>query len=84
MNAQQQVMDISNTMTIKEAASVWDNPRADFLEKRRGNVRLAAGGDIPRPHHEISNGLTGETSQSMVDVELRALTVLLKDVGLSL
>jgi hypothetical protein len=77
-------MDLSKTMTIKEAATVWNDPRADFLERwgEMFNLRLE---EVTAEHMmEYQTNRARETSQGIVDVELRALTVLLKDVGLSL
>jgi hypothetical protein len=76
-------MDISKTMTIKDAAAVWRNPRADFLERwgEMFDLRL----EEIRPGHimKYQTDRAREKPQCIVDVELRALTVLLKYVGLS-
>jgi hypothetical protein len=76
-------MDISKTMTIKEAAAVWENPRADFLERwgEMFDLRLE---EVTHEHmRKYQTDRARETSQSILDVELRALTLLLKDAGLS-
>jgi hypothetical protein len=83
MNAQQQATDISKTMTIKEAAAVWDNPRVDFLERWGEMFDLRLEEITPDHMMKYQTDRTRETAQSIVDVELRALAVLLKDVGLS-
>ena len=75
-------MNISKTMTIKEAAAVWNDPRADFLEKwgERLNVRLD---EITQDHlAKYQRERIGESPQCIVDVEVRALTELLKHAGL--
>ncbi len=69
-------------MTIKEAAAVWNDPRADFLEKwgERLNVRLD---EITQGHLAKYQGeRILESPQCIVDVEVRALTELLKHAGL--
>ena len=76
------VMNISKTMTIKEAAAVWNDPRADFLEKwgERLNVRLD---EITQDHlAKYQRERIRESPQCIVDVEVRALTELLKRAGL--
>jgi hypothetical protein len=74
---------ISKTMTIKEAAAVWNNPRADYLERwtQMFSVRL----EEITPDHIVKYQVdrAHESPQCIVDVELRALRALLKDVGLS-
>ena len=78
------VMDILATMTIKEAAAVWDNPRADFLA-RWGEMFDTRLEEINREHlarYEIVRAR--ESSQEVVQVEMRALSILLKELGLSL
>ena len=70
-------------MTIKEAASVWHDPRADFLERWGDmfDVRLE---EITQYHlmkYQVQRFT--ETHQSTVDVEMRSLIALLKHVGLS-
>jgi hypothetical protein len=77
------VMKISKTMTIKEAAAVWNDPRADFLEKwgEMLNVQLD---EITRDHlTKYQRERIRESPQCIVDVEVRALTELLKHAGLS-
>jgi hypothetical protein len=76
-------MKISKTMTIKEAAAVWNDPRADFLEKwgEMLNVQLD---EITRDHlAKYQRERIRESPQCIVDVEMRALTELLKHAGLS-
>jgi hypothetical protein len=76
-------MKISKTMTIKEAAAVWNDPRADFLEKwgEMLNVRLC---EITQDHlTKYRRERIRESPQCIVDVEVRALTELLKHAGLS-
>jgi glycosyltransferase involved in cell wall biosynthesis len=74
---------LSKTMTIREAAAVWNNPRADFLDRwaQMFGVRL----EEIRPDHIVKyqKDRVRESPQCIVDVELRALNALLKDVGLS-
>jgi Glycosyl transferases group 1 len=74
---------LSKTMTIKEAAAVWNNPRADFLDRwaQMFGVRL----EEITPGHIVKyqNDRARESPQCVVDVELKALSALLKDVGLS-
>jgi glycosyltransferase involved in cell wall biosynthesis len=73
---------ISKTMTIKEAAAVWNNPRAEYLEKwaQMFNVRL----EEITPDHIIKyqTDRAHELPQCTIDVELRALRALLKCAGL--
>jgi hypothetical protein len=73
---------LSKTMTIREAAAVWNNPRADFLDRWAGMFAIRL--EEIRPEHiaEYQNDRARESPQCMVDVELRALNALLKDVGL--
>jgi len=76
-------MNISKTMTIKEAAAVWNDPRADFLEKwgEMFNVRLD---EITQDHLvHYQRERIQESAQCIVDVEVRALTELLKHAGLA-
>ena len=76
------VMNISKTMTIKEAAAVWNDPRADFLEKwgEMFNLRLD---EITQDHLvKYQKERIQESPQCIVDVEVRALTELLKHAGL--
>jgi glycosyltransferase involved in cell wall biosynthesis len=74
---------ISKTMTIKEAAAAWNNPRADYLEKwaQMFSVRL----EEITPDHIIKyqTDRAHESPQCIIDVELRVLRELLKCVGLS-
>jgi hypothetical protein len=77
------VMNVSKTMTIKEAAAVWNDPRADFLERWGDmfDVRLE---DITQYHlmkYQVQR--FNESPQSIVDVEMRSLIALLKYVGLN-
>jgi hypothetical protein len=77
------VMNVSKTMTIKEAAAVWNDPRADFLERWGDmfDVRLE---DITQYHlmkYQVQR--FSETPQSIVDVEMRCLIALLKHAGIS-
>jgi hypothetical protein len=74
--------EISKTMTIKEAAAVWNNPRTDFLDRwaQMFDVRLE---EITHEHIvKYKNDRARESPQCMVEVELRALNALLKDAGL--
>ena len=76
------VMNISKTMTIKEAAAVWNDPPADFLERWADmfDVRLE---DITQYHlmrYQVQR--FSESPQSTVDVEMRSLIALLKYAGL--
>ena len=76
-------MNVSGTMTIKEAAAVWKDPRADFLERWGDmfDVRLE---DITQYHlmkYQVQR--YSESPQSIVDVEMRSLIALLKYAGLS-
>ena len=69
-------------MTIKEAAAVWNDPRADFLEKwgEMFNLRLD---EITQDHLvNYQRERIQESAQCIVDVEVRALTELLKHAGL--
>ncbi len=76
-------MEISKTMTIKEAAAVWNNPRADFLE-RWGEMFDSRLEEISSSHlTKYGMVRAQESPQEIVEVEMRALTVLLKEVGLS-
>jgi hypothetical protein len=77
------VMNVSKTMTIKEAAAVWNDPRADFLERWGDmfDVRLE---EITQYHlmkYQVQR--FSESPQSIVDVEMRSLIALLKHVGLN-
>jgi hypothetical protein len=75
---------VSKTMTIKEAAAVWNNPRADFLDRwaQMFSVRLE---EITAEHIiKYQTARVHESPQCIVDVELRALSALLKEVGLGL
>jgi hypothetical protein len=70
-------------MTIKEAAALWNDPRADFLERwgEMFGVRLE---EITQYHlMKFQVQRFTETPQSTVDVEMRALIALLKHVGIS-
>ena len=74
---------ISKTMTIEEAAAIWNNPRADFLDRwaQMFSVRLE---EITADHIiKYQTDRAHESPQCIVDVELRALRALLKEVGLS-
>jgi hypothetical protein len=69
-------------MTIKEAAALWNGPRADFLERWGGmfDVRLE---DITQYHlMKFQVQRFSESPQSTVDVEMRSLIALLKHAGL--
>lgn len=70
-------------MTVKEAAAVWENPRADFLERWGEMFDLRLKDITPEHMRKYQADRARETSQSILDVELRALILLLKDVGLS-
>ena len=75
-------MNISKTMTIKEAAAVWNDPRADFLERwgEMFDVRLE---EITQYHlMKYQMRRVQESPQCIVDVEMRALSELLKYAGL--
>jgi len=75
-------MNISKTMTIKEAAAVWNDPRADFLDRwgEMVNVRLE---EITQDHLVKYQGeRILESPQCIVDVEVRALNELLRHAGL--
>jgi hypothetical protein len=80
--AQPQVMKPSKTMTVREAAAVWNNPRADFLERWGGMFDLRLEQITPGHMMKYQMDRSRETALSIVDVELRALTELLKLVGL--
>jgi hypothetical protein len=76
------VMNVSKTMTIKEAAALWNDPRADFLERwgEMFDVRLE---DITQYHlMKFQVQRFSESPQSTVDVEMRSLLALLKYAGL--
>ena len=76
------VMNISKTMTIKEAAAVWNDPRADFLEKW-GETLTVRLDEITQDHlAKYQRERIRESPQCIVDVEVRALTELLKHAGL--
>jgi hypothetical protein len=69
-------------MTIKEAAALWNDPRADFLERwgEMFDVRLE---EITQYHlMKFQVQRFTETPQSTVDVEMRSLIALLKHAGL--
>ena len=70
-------------MTIKDAAAVWRNPRADFLERWGEMFDLRLEEITPDHMMKYQRDRAREMPQCIVDVELRALTVLLKKVGLS-
>jgi hypothetical protein len=76
-------MNVTKTMTIKEAAALWNDPRADFLERwgEMFDVRLE---DITQYHlMKFQVQRLRESPQSTVDVEMRSLLALLKYAGLS-
>ena len=76
------VTNVSKTMTIKEAAALWNDPRADFLERwgEMFDVRLE---EITQYHlMKFQVQRFTETPQSTVDVEMRSLIALLKHAGL--
>jgi hypothetical protein len=75
------VMNVSKKMTIKEAAALWNDPRADFLERwgEMFDVRLE---DITQYHlMKFQVQRFSESPQSTVDVEMRSLIALLKHAG---
>jgi hypothetical protein len=76
-------MTISKTMTIKEAAASWDDPRAGFLERwgEMFDLRLE---EVTQEHlakYQIDR--SRESAECIVNVEVRALTLLLKCVGIN-
>jgi hypothetical protein len=76
------VTNVSKTMTIKEAAALWNDPRADFLERwgEMFDVRLE---EITQYHlMKFQVQRFSESPQSTVDVEMRSLIALLKHAGL--
>ena len=77
------VTNVSKTMTIKEAAALWNDPRADFLERwgEMFDLRLE---EITQYHlMKFQVQRFSESPQSTVDVEMRSLIALLKHVGIS-
>ena len=69
-------------MTIKEAAALWNDHRADFLDRwgEMFDVRLE---EITHYHlMKFQVQRFSESPQSTVDVEMRSLIALLKHAGL--
>ncbi len=75
-------MNISRTMTVKEAAAIWNDPRADFLEKWGEMFDLRLEEITPDHLVKYQADRARVLPQCIVDVELRALNALLKYVGL--
>jgi hypothetical protein len=73
---------IVGTMTIREAAALWSNPRRDHLK------RWAETFGVPlrelHPGHVVTyqKDRGEETTASQVDAEVEALLALLKQIGL--
>jgi hypothetical protein len=76
-------MNVSKTMTIKEAAAVWNDPRADFLQRWGDmfDVRLEEITQYHLMRYQVQRFT--ESPQQIVDVEMRSLIALLKHAGLS-
>jgi hypothetical protein len=76
-------MNVSKTMTIKEAAAVWNDPRADFLARWGDmfDVRLEEITQYHLMRYQVQRFT--ESPQQIVDVEMRSLIALLKHAGLS-
>jgi|ERR1035437_3202027 hypothetical protein len=74
--------EIIGTMTIKEAASLWEDPRREHLE-HLAEIVIERLQDL-QPFHVLTyqRNRSDQVTASQVDAEIEALLALLKHIGL--